>query len=201
MPFAPVLTATLEKGLNTFLYRDAALKSARQRLLGKVLRLDIKELRTPLVLVFSEQQLDVLAAWDGLADCTVVTQLPVLVKVRDRQQLTSLIRSGELEVTGDVQVVQNLMALLDLAEIDPAELLAPYIGDVAAEGLRKIAHAGGSLIKRTFQRHTRYMAESITEEWRLAPGPLETAWFAEDTSALERETEALNKRLEKLEAK
>ena len=38
---------------------------------------------------------------------------------------------------GDIQVVQNFVALTDLAEFDPAELLAPFIGDIAAEGIRE----------------------------------------------------------------
>lgn len=33
------------------------------------------------------------------------------------------------------------------------------------------------------------------------PGPLEVAWFAEETAAVERAVDALTKRLEKLEAK
>jgi ubiquinone biosynthesis protein UbiJ len=63
--------------------------------------------------------------------------MSVLPKLRNRQQLTALIRSGDLEVQGDIQVVQNFVALCDLAEFDPAELLAPYTGDIVAEGIRK----------------------------------------------------------------
>ena len=74
---------------------------------------------------------------EGEADCTVITYASVLPKLRDRQQLTTLIRSGELEVQGDIQVVQNFVALADLAELDPAELLAPYTGDIVAEGSAK----------------------------------------------------------------
>ena len=51
------------------------------------------------------------------------------------------------------------------------------------------------------QRQQRYVAEAITEEWRLAPGPLELAWFAEETAAVERTLAALEKRLETLEGK
>ena len=35
----------------------------------------------------------------------------------------------------------------------------------------------------------------------MAPGPLEVAWFAEETTAVERAVDSLAKRLEKLEAK
>ncbi|VEA07918.1 Protein YigP clustered withubiquinone biosynthetic genes [Salmonella enterica subsp. salamae] len=100
MPFKPLVTAGIEGLLNTFLYRSPALKSARTRLQGKVLRVELKGFSTPLVLVFSERQVDVLGAWEGEADCTVITQAGVLPKLRDRQQLAALIRSGELEVQG-----------------------------------------------------------------------------------------------------
>ncbi|MCU7785510.1 ubiquinone biosynthesis protein UbiJ [Lelliottia amnigena] len=201
MPIKPLVTAGIENVLNTFLYRSPALKTARQRLNGKVLRIVLKEFSTPLVLVFSERQLDVLGEWEGEADCSVITHMSVLPKLRDRQQLTALIRSGELEVEGDLQVVQNFVAFADLAEFDPAELLAPYIGDIAAESISKVLRGGSSFLRKGLQRQQRYVAEVITEEWRMAPGTLELAWFAEETSAVERAVDALTKRLEKLEGK
>ena len=201
MPFKPLVTAGLETVLNTFLWRDRALKPARQRLLGKVLRIELQEFSDPVVLVFSERQLDVLGAWEGAADCTVRTRLSVLPQLRNRQQLTALIRSGDLEVQGDLQVVQNTVTLCDLAEFDPAELLAPYTGDVVAEGFSKVFRGGARFLLHGAQRQQRYVAEAITEEWRLAPGPLELAWFAEETAAVERTLAALEKRLDTLEGK
>ena len=191
MPFKPLVTAGIENVLNAFLYRAPALKAARQRLNGKVLRIVLKEFSTPLVLVFSERQLDVLGEWEGEADCSVITHMSVLPKLRDRQQLTALIRSGELEVEGDIQVVQNFVALSDLA----------FIGDIAAEGIGKAIHGGTAFLRKNLQRQQRYAAEVLTEEWRMAPGPLEVAWFAEETAAVERAVDALTKRLEKLEGK
>lgn len=201
MPFQPVVTAGIESVLNTFLWREKALKPARQRLLGKVLRVELKAFSSPLVLVFSERQIDVLGAWEGEADCTVITRMGVLPQLRNRQQLTSLIRSGDLEVLGDLQVVQNVVALADLAEFDPAELLAPYTGDIAAEGVSKVLRGGVTFFQRGFQRQQRYIAEAITEEWRMAPGSLEVAWFAEESAAVERAVDVLRQRLEKLEGK
>ncbi|HHJ2686189.1 TPA: ubiquinone biosynthesis protein UbiJ, partial [Escherichia coli] len=146
MPFKPLVTAGIESLLNTFLYRSPALKTARSRLLGKVLRVEVKGFSTSLILVFSERQVDVLGEWAGDADCTVIAYASVLPKLRDRQQLTALIRSGELEVQGDIQVVQNFVALADLAEFDPAELLAPYTGDIAAEGISKAMRGGAKFL-------------------------------------------------------
>ncbi|WBM70480.1 SCP2 domain-containing protein [Buttiauxella sp. WJP83] len=201
MPFTPLMTAGIENLLNTFLWQDRGLKAARQRLVGKVLRVELKEISSPIVLVFSEQQIDVLGQWEGEADCRVLTGFSTLPKLRDRQQLTALIRSGELEVQGDIQVVQNWVALMDLAEFDPAELLAPYIGDIAAEGISKVISGGSKLLKKGFSRNQQYLSEAITEEWKMAPGSLEVAWFAEETAAVDRKVDALIARLDKLEKK
>lgn len=201
MSISPLITAGIEGALNTLLYRDRALKTARQRLQGKVLQIALREFSTPFILIFSEQQVDVLGQWEGETDCAITTRLSVLPELRDRQQLTAPIRRGDLDVDGDIQVVQNLIALMDLAEFDPAELLAPYIGDIAAEGLGNVLRTGAQAVKKSIERNQRYLAEAVTEEWRMAPGPLEVAWFAEETDALARSLDALMDRLETLEAK
>ena len=53
MPITPLITAGIEGVMNTFLYQDRALKSARLRLQGKVLRIALREFSTPLVLILS----------------------------------------------------------------------------------------------------------------------------------------------------
>lgn len=186
MLFTPLLTGALETSLNNLLFRDRSMKAARQRLAGKVLRIELEELASPLVLVFSELRVDVLGQSEDSADCTVRSRIPSLLKLRDRQQLPVLMRSGELTVEGDIQVVQQLVGLLDLAEWDPAEWLAPYIGDIAAQGITQALGKGASLLKAGLMRRQQDMAEALTEEWRLAPGPLEVVWFNEEVDALAR---------------
>jgi ubiquinone biosynthesis protein UbiJ len=201
MLLTPLLTGVLETSLNSLLFRDRSMKAARQRLAGKVLRIELQELSSPLVLLFSEQRVDVLGQSEDSADCTVQTRVPVLLKLRDRQQLSPLMRSGELIVEGDIQVVQQLVGLLDLAEWDPAEWLAPYVGDIAAQGVSQIVGKGLGLLKSGLQSQQRYVAETLTEEWRMAPGPLEVVWFNEEVDATVRSVDALIARLDKLEGK
>lgn len=201
MTLTPLLTASLETALNQILYRDRGLKAARQRLNGKSLSIVLAELKQPITFVFSERQVDVLGEWADEADCTVTTRLTTLPKLRDRQQLTSLIRSGELDVAGDLQVVQHFSALLDLAELDPAEYLAPWIGDIAAEGISQFARRGFQALRRDLERKHSYLSQTLTEEWRVAPGKLELAWFAEEVDALSASLSDLETRLDKLEAK
>lgn len=201
MTLTPLLTASLETALNHLLYRDRGLKAARQRLNGRSLAIVLAELKQPIIFIFSEQQVDVIGEWGDTPDCTVKTRFATLSKLRDRQQLTTLIRSGELEVEGDLQVVQQFSALLDLAELDPAEYLAPWIGDIAAQGITQFARRGFNAVRRDVQRKQSYLSQTLTEEWRLAPGSLELAWFAEEVDALSRSLDALDARLSQLEVK
>ncbi|MDN8543856.1 MULTISPECIES: SCP2 domain-containing protein [unclassified Erwinia] len=201
MTLTPLLTAGLETALNQILYRDRGLKAARQRLNGRSLAIELAELKQPLIFIFSDQQVDVLGDWCDTPDCKVKTRLATLRKLRDRQQLTSLIRSGELEVEGDLQVVQQFSALIDLAELDPAEYLAPWIGDIAAQGISQAARRGLQLVRGNLDRKQSYLGQALTEEWRLAPGGLELAWFAEEVDAAARELAALETRLKQLEGK
>lgn len=199
MLLTPLLTAAIETSLNYLLFRDRSLKAARIRLAGKVLRVELQELSSPLTFIFSEQKIDVLGEWDGATDCTVTSKLSVLQKLRDRQQLSPLMRSGELIVEGDISVVQQLVVLLDLAEWDPAEMLAPYIGDIAAQGFTQALASGFSLVKKGLKRQQSYVAQTLTEEWKLAPGMLEVVWFNDEVSAMARELDALDKRFNTLE--
>ncbi|KAA8997272.1 SCP2 domain-containing protein [Affinibrenneria salicis] len=200
MLISTVLTAALETALNPLLFRDRSMKAARQRLQGKILAISLAELDTPLVFLFSESRLDVLSAWDGAVDCQLNTRVGALMKLRDRQQLSSLMRSGELLVEGDLQVAQQFVALLDLAEFDPAEWLSPWLGDIAAQGLTQALRKGVGHLTRSVDRQRRHLAEALTEEWRLAPGALETAWFNDEVGALQQALDRLTARLEKLEA-
>ncbi|CAK9886396.1 MAG: hypothetical protein XXXJIFNMEKO3_02829 [Candidatus Erwinia impunctatus] len=200
MNITPALTAGLETILNRVLYHDRGLKTVRQRLVGKSLTISLAELRQPLTLVFSEQQIDVVGEYADTADCTLQLSLSVLPELRDRQQLTRLIRQGSLDVEGDLQVVQNFSALLDLAELDPAEYLAPWTGDLIAQTVCQTGLRLGQIISHTLQRQQQHLAEVLTEEWRVAPARLEQAWFADEVEALTSEATLLEHRLNQLEA-
>ena len=197
----PLFTGAIETALNRMLYRDRALNNARQRLTGKVLGVFVNEINSPLYLVFSDNRLDVLGAWEGDTECCVKTRLSVLPELRDRQQLTALIRSGELVVEGDIQVVQQFIGLMDLAEWDPAELLAPYTGDVVAQGMSMFIRKGAHFVVTGSQRQRQYIGQAVTEEWHLAPGVLEAAWFSEEVDAVSHQLESLETRLSLLEDK
>lgn len=198
----PLTTSAVETALNRVLYQESALQQARSRLNGKVLALSLAEMNHTLYLLFNELQLDVLGHFEGDVDCLVSTKMTVLPKLwRDRQQLTALIRSGELNVEGDIQVVQQFTALLALAEWDIAEFIAPYTGDFVAYSVSKIAHRGAAALAKFFIHQRNNVAQRVTEEWRLAPNTQEAIAFKTDVEEINAQQENLAQRLLALEEK
>ncbi|NHB87365.1 ubiquinone biosynthesis protein UbiJ [Photorhabdus tasmaniensis] len=197
----PVLTAVMERSLNHLLYREPVLRPARMRLVGKVLSIELQEMNTPLTLVFSEKQVDVLSQWAGTADCTVKTNFAALLKLRDRQQISRLLNSGEMVIEGDMQVIQQWSALLDMVEWDLAHYLSPYFGDIAAEGISQAIKKGFQFVSGSITCQKNYLVETLTEEWQLAPNALEVAYFSEEVSVLTKDINQIEQRLAVLEEK
>ncbi|CAM3756381.1 ubiquinone biosynthesis accessory factor UbiJ [Xenorhabdus thuongxuanensis] len=197
----PVLTAFLETTLNHLLYREAVLKPVRLRLAGKILSIKLKEIETPLILIFSEKRVDVLSQWSEPVDCSMKATFPALLKLQDRQCLSSLINSGEIIIEGDMQVIQQWSALLDMSEWDPAHYLSPYVGDIVAEGITRMMKKSFEFASNTIARKKTYFTESLTEEWEMVPSALEVAYFSEEVNAVANQMNQLEKRLAALEEK
>ncbi|WP_366212766.1 SCP2 sterol-binding domain-containing protein [Arsenophonus sp. ENCA] len=191
------IASFLQLMLNRFFYQEVALKSARVRLVGKVLAIDLKELSQPLIFIFSEQRVDVVNQWPTPADCVIKTALVTLRHLKDKQQLSTLINDGRVVIEGDMQVVQHWSALLDATEWDPT----PYVGDVVAEGVNCWVKKGIVGINGLLKQQKKQFKNVLVEEWRMSPNTLEVLSFADKVEKVVADISALEQRLAKLEEK
>ncbi|MGP1923665.1 MAG: ubiquinone biosynthesis accessory factor UbiJ [Arsenophonus sp. NEOnobi-MAG3] len=187
--------------LNKFFYQEVALKSARVRLIGKVLSIDFKELSQPLIFIFSEQRVDVVNKCSTPEDCVIKTTLVTLVRLKDKQQLSTLINDGMIIIIGDMQVVQHWYALLDAAEWDPAHYLAPYVGDFIAEGVSCWVKKSIVGINELLKQQKKHFKNAFVEEWRMSPNALEVLSFIDKIERVVADISGLEQRLAKLEEK
>ncbi|MFM4945326.1 SCP2 domain-containing protein [Aeromonas bivalvium] len=198
MPMDAMVTAVIETSFNQLLRLDERSHERLFKLRGKVLKLELRELK-PLWFLFSEHRLDVLAQYEGEADAVLSLSLTALGLLKDPSALTRYIREEKLDLHGDPQLVQAFSALLGELDIDWEEQLSRYTGDVLAHSLFRGAHKAREAIGRELCRSQRQLAEFLTEEVRLAPGPLEVASFCDDVDALSRCLKATELRLARLE--
>lgn len=201
MPLTNLLCGLLEKGVNQLHQLDSSAESKRKQLNGTIIAARLQELNLPLYFVISEQQIDVLNQFEGEPDCAIKVSAQALHKLQDNRQLTQLIKSGELEVDGDIQLVQKFAMLLTDMQIDWEEHLSQKIGDVLAHKFFQHSKQAMQNTQSQYKRIEKQSALYLTEEVKLAPSALEVAYFSDQVSSLEADAERLlnkiNNKLEK----
>ncbi|WP_028864328.1 ubiquinone biosynthesis accessory factor UbiJ [Psychromonas aquimarina] len=196
MPLDNLLCGLLESGVNKLHQLDTSAQQRRKQLDGLIISVTLKEINKPLYFVISTQQIDILAKYEGQSDCFIRLNISALKELQNNHQLTRLIKTEQLEIDGDIQIVQQFAQLLTEMEIDWEEQLSAKIGDVLAHKFcyhLKQCHKGTVKQLHKIEKHS---AEYITEELRLAPGPLEVMYFCEQVNDLHKQTQALEKRIE-----
>lgn len=197
MPFAPLITAAIETTLNVLFKDNPDLQRRLLRLKGQVIQIHLKELNQTLTFVFS-QQIDVLADYEGQPDCYLSLNLSVLPQLREQANITRLIKQDQLVLDGDIQLAQKFAQLMTDAKPDVEEWLSRVTGDVVAHSAVQGARNVGEFLRVQAKKHQNHLGQVLTEEWRVAPGPLEVAHFCDQVDDLQSATAQLEARLTRL---
>ncbi|MFA0430745.1 SCP2 domain-containing protein [Vibrio cyclitrophicus] len=197
MPFDPLVTAVIETSLNTFVNDDPALVRRLSRLKGQIIQVNLKELNKTLTFVFS-QQIDVLSDYEGQPDCYLSLNLSVLPELREQSNITKLIKQDKLILEGDIQLAQKFAQLMTDCKPDLEEWLSRVTGDVVAHTLVQGVKNVGGLVAKQATKHQNHLAQVLTEEWRIAPAPLEVAHFCDQVDDVKSSAARLEAKLNAL---
>jgi ubiquinone biosynthesis protein UbiJ len=196
MPLDKLVCGFLETTVNKLQQLDSSALQRRKQLNGTIIGVALKEINKPLYFVINTQQIDILSKYEGQADCFIRLNISALKELQNNHQLTHLIKTEQLEVEGDIQIVQRFARLLTEMDIDWEEHLSAIIGDILAHKLYyqfKQYRKNASLQIKKIEKQS---AEYITEELKIAPGPLEVVYFCEQVNDLKKQVDALEKRLQ-----
>ncbi|EGR0636114.1 SCP2 domain-containing protein [Vibrio vulnificus] len=197
MPFEPLITAVIETSLNVLVKDNPDLEKRLLRLKGQVIQVHLQEVNKTLTFIFS-QQIDVLANYEGQPDCYLSLKLAVLPDLKEQANITKLIKQDKLILEGDIQLAQKFAQLISDAKPDVEEWVSRVTGDVVAHSLAQGVKNVGGFVGRRAKKQQHHLAQVITEEWRLAPGPLEVAYFCDQVDDAKSDLARLEARLQKL---
>ncbi|WP_038175575.1 ubiquinone biosynthesis accessory factor UbiJ [Vibrio pacinii] len=197
MPFEPLVTAVIETTLNTLINDDPELGRRLARLKGQVIQVHLKEVNKTLTFIFS-QQIDVLAHYEGQPDCYLSLNLSVLPELRDQSNITKLIKQDKLVLEGDIQLAQKFSQLMTDCKPDIEEWLSRVTGDVVAHTVVQGVTNLGHLVKAQASKHQHHLAQVFTEEWRIAPPPLEVAHFCDQVDEVKSQAARIEAKLNQL---
>lgn len=197
MPLDNLVCGLLETAVNKLHQLDTSAIQRRKALDGAIITVILKELNKPLYFVISKQQIDILTKYKGQVDCTIRLNLSALHELQNNHRLTHLIKSEQLEVEGDIQLVQQFAQLLTEMDIDWEEQLSSKIGDVLAHKFCYLAKQCQQGLAQHLQQTEKRCAELISEELKLAPNSLQVAYFCEQVNDIEKQCLQLEARITK----
>lgn len=198
MPLDNLFCGLLETGVNKLHQLDSSAAQRRKKLDGTIIGICLKEFNKPLYFVISTLQVDILSVYEGQTDCFIRLNLSALSELHNNHQLTKLIKNEQLEVEGDIHLVQQFSQLLTEMDIDWEEFIATKIGDILAHKLvyqGKCCRQGFALQLKKIEKQC---ALFVTEELKLSPCALEVAYFCDQVDEVNQQSELLTARFNAL---
>jgi len=196
-PVRTAFNAFLEASLNQLLQYDPTSQARAKILQGKVIQIELKPFK-PLWFIFAVQTLDVLGEYEYPADACLTLTLSGLDILKNPEKLSQFIREDKVDLQGDPALFHAFSHLFKDLNIDWEEQLSTYTGDIIAHTVCRGLSTGKTLLQHQLQRTKIDLKEAITEEWKIAPGPLEIAAFCDDVNDLVKNSEPILQRAETL---
>ncbi|WP_017443984.1 ubiquinone biosynthesis accessory factor UbiJ [Gayadomonas joobiniege] len=199
MPAASLISSLLEHTINYWLKQTGSHQQVPARLLNKQVAISISELNLQLQMHIQED--GYLSIWSPVnnADCHIITTLGGLIKLQQPEQITALIKAGEVDIEGDVQLAQAYADWLKGSLIYWQDVLAGIVSDPVAAKLTQAGEQFAAAAQQQLQNSQRNFGNIIWDEKRLAPHPLEVKVFVQDLRQLRQDTDRLTARIEQLE--
>ena len=194
-----MLTATLEIIINKAISLDNKTTIALAALNGKNLTVQLTELGFPLTLVVSDASISVIASVLS-DDCIIHSNLKTLPKLKQSELLTSLIRSGELDIVGDPKIAQQFASVFERLNIDWEAQLAQRIGDIPAFKLAVLANKIQQKLAFAQSQISQDAGEYLLHEKKLIVSATELNTFQQSVNDAVLRLEQLQQRLSNLDS-
>jgi len=167
---------------------------------GRVLKLEITDLKTDLWLICGDSQWWLATADQGIADVTLTGSLGALVETaRSMTDPTSALVLVGLEVRGSVGVLQTLQRLLRDLDLDWQDALSQAIGPIPANLIIRTLRAARDQLSMSRTLAKRQLQDTLQAEHSPVI-PVTTYQGTKDrVTMLSRQLERMDARLRRLE--
>lgn len=188
----------LETLLQPALRLDPLTLSALAQLEGKRLQIELSGLNLSVTLLPGAEGILVVSEDEHTADVTIRGAPFSLLRLLLQRHAT-LGNSPDLQIIGDIRVVQQLHAILSDLDIDWEEPLARWLGDVPAHGIGTLFRQGQRYLHDRLHSLELNLREYVQEEIRFLPSPPEVENFLNGVDTLRHDVERLEQRIKRLQ--
>lgn len=180
------LLRPLTRVLNRNIGENTPARDLAKQLDGKSIAVRVRDTGLAMTVDIDSETLTLKSLSDREPDVMLTGSLFTLAKMAapDPDERGGAIRSGELDVSGDVYTAQAFQGLLRFARPDVEEELSQLIGDTAAYRAGQFARSFRDWAKDARATIGSNVREYLQEESRDLPSRYEVERFARDVDAL-----------------
>jgi len=202
MEIANALTAILEDGCNRLLRLDGDTLRSLGDLDGRVFCLRVnnegKGEEGPAMYFFpSEGGFQVRPEHDGKVDVTITGNPPAFLKLVMGEFAPTLTGSGQMQITGDLELGQRFQKILKNIDIDWEEHLSGFVGDAIAHRVGHVARRVRGWTRHAAQTLRQDFSEVMIEELQVAAHPGAVQNFMDRVDRMRADVDRLEKRIQK----
>jgi ubiquinone biosynthesis protein UbiJ len=190
----------IEKLLNRYLQLDAEHFARLQQFTGKSLAIELAGLELTFYIVISGRGLQLCQTLSYPEHARVRGMPFTLAGMLIASDPLTQLRSGEVDITGDLEFVQHLQQWLKNLDVDWEEQLTHYFGDGITAQLTACFHSAKHWQQATKQTFSQNFSEYLQEESRQFPPREEIHDFSQEVAELRLTTDRLQARMQRLEA-
>jgi ubiquinone biosynthesis protein UbiJ len=190
--------AGLEEAINQRLALDPAAKERMGQLHGRVIALELQGLDTTLFFIPGPDRLQLLSRHEGEPECTLSGTPGTMLQMLQGAKEGTPVIPEEVALSGDKELAQRFVTILQTAEVDWERHLSRYTGELIAQEVGRLVRGGmawGEHIADTLGAELRMM---LQEQSGPLPGRDEIAAFMADVEHLRDRVERLEERINRL---
>lgn len=190
-----LLLNSLENIINELLRLDEVALDALPKFSGKVFAIDIVHTKTKIFILPTAEKIQLTTQYEGEPDVIIRGTPSALVTA-----ITMSISASNLEIQGNVGLIQEFWLVLKNMEIDWEEYLSKFIGDIAAHKISNLIRTQYGFIKKTVKTAGENTYEYLHYEKNTLVEESELEQFMQSVDTLRNDVARLQKRTEKLKA-
>ncbi len=192
--------ASLEEAFNRYLALDPAAKERMWQLHGRAIALELRGLDTILYFIPGPGRLQLLTRYEGDLDCSLSGTPIALLQLLQRQAESAPTIPEEVAISGDRELAQRFIAILQTTDIDWEGQLSRYTGELFAQEVGRVVRGGMAWGEHIASTLSNELQQMLQEESGPLPKPEEFVAFRSEIDRVRDRTEQMGARIAALTA-
>jgi ubiquinone biosynthesis protein UbiJ len=193
-----VLLRPVAEVMNRIISETTPARALAQDLNGATIAIRARDTALSTYFTFADERVVLSTEYDDDPDVVISASFITLTRMLGGAG-ESVIRNGDVDLTGDAATAQRFQKLLGYAKPDVEEELSRVVGDVAAHRLAELGRGVRTCARAASTTMGNNVREYLQEESRDLPTRYEVDRFSSDLGVLRDDVERLAARLRRLE--